>query len=238
MPDAIRRLLKESACEIIRANLPTKFRMTPETIYAKSAKGIQEIETRAHKLASRLRQALIRIDGIKTMDELIEGAGEMAEAFVAHVEELEKDGFITDITSDEAVNTAPITAPVPEPEHAPPPPPKPAHVSSSPASSTLGTPSKTGHEGQAPAAHRPSAPKPAVTHEAVEYNSPVKFKLQDLLVEALGMETGKAGVALGNCRNRDDLARWVDLVVGPIEAAAGRPKAKAFHKAARKLIGG
>ena len=57
--------------------------MTPETVYAKSAKGIQEIETRAHKLASRLRQALIRIDGIKTMDELIEGAGEMAETFLS-----------------------------------------------------------------------------------------------------------------------------------------------------------
>jgi hypothetical protein len=158
------------------------------------------------------------------MDELIEGAGEMAEAFVAHVEELEKDGFITDITADEAISTAPITAPVPEPAHAAPPPaPAPAP--------------KVAHA-PAPVAHRPATTKPAAPVEAVEYNSPVKFKLQDLLVEALGMETGKAGVALNHCRNRDDLARWVDLVVGPIETAAGRPKAKAFHKAARKLIGG
>jgi hypothetical protein len=224
MTDAIRRLLKESACEIIRANLPTKFRMTPETIYAKSSKGIQEIETRAHKLASRLRQALIRIDGIKTMDELIEGAGEMAEAFVTHVEELEKEGFITDITSDEAVSTAPLTAPIPEPAPAPPPPAPP--------------PAPRATHAPAPAAHRPAAPKPGAPVEPMEYNSPVKFKLQDLLVEALGMETGKAGIALGNCRNRDDLARWVDLVVGPIESAAGRAKAKTFHKAAKKLIGG
>ena len=52
------------------------------------------------------------------------------------------------------------------------------------------------------------------------------------------METGKAGIALGNCRNRDDLLRWVDLVVGPIEAAAGRAKAKTFYKSAKKLVGG
>ena len=45
--------------------------MTPETVFAKSAKGIQEIETRAHKLGSRLRQALILVDGIKTVDELV-----------------------------------------------------------------------------------------------------------------------------------------------------------------------
>jgi len=211
--------------------------MTPETIYAKSAKGIQEIETRAHKLGSRLRQALIRIDGIRTMDELVEEAGEMAEAFVGHVEELEREGFITDVTSDEAVTTAPITAPVPEPapiQHAP----RPAAPAPAPRPEPVAHRPEPHVPAPAPAAHRPAAPKPAVPPEAVEYNSPVKFKLQDLLVEALGMETGKAGIALGNCRNRDDLARWVDLVVGPIESAAGRAKAKAFHKAAKKLIGG
>jgi hypothetical protein len=52
------------------------------------------------------------------------------------------------------------------------------------------------------------------------------------------METGKVGVALGNCRNRDDLARWVDYAYGHIETAAGKPKAKAFYKSARKLVGG
>lgn len=199
--------------------------MTPETVFAKSPKGIQEIETRAHKLGSRLRQALIRIDGARTMDELIEEAGEMADAFVAHVEELEKEGFITDVTVYEVVETAPVTAPVPEPEPVTTAPvPKPEPPARKP-------------EAHAPAAHRPAPPKPAAPPEAVEYNSPVKFKLQDLLVDALGMETGKAGIALNNCRNREELARWVDLVVGPIEAAAGRAKAKTFYKAAKKLVG-
>ena len=60
--------------------------MTPETVFAKSAKGIQEIETRAHKLGSRLRQALILVDGIKTVDELVSDAGEMGETYQAHLE--------------------------------------------------------------------------------------------------------------------------------------------------------
>lgn len=79
-----------------------------------------------------------------------------------------------------------------------------------------------------------STPPPA----AVEYNSPVKFKLQDLLMEAVGVETGRLGVALKQCSNRDDLSRWVDAVVGPIETQAGKSKAKAFQKAARSLVGG
>jgi hypothetical protein len=54
----------------------------------------------------------------------------------------------------------------------------------------------------------------------------------------MGLETGSAGAALTRCRNREDLARWVELAVGPIEHAAGKAKAKAFSKQAKKLVGG
>lgn len=40
------------------------------TIYRKTAKGIAEVETRAHRLVPRLRSALILVDGKKTDDEL------------------------------------------------------------------------------------------------------------------------------------------------------------------------
>ena len=84
----------------------------------------------------------------------------------------------------------------------------------------------------------PASKPPTPAPEVVEFNSPVKFKLQDLLVEAMGIETGSAGAALNRCRNREDLSRWVDLAVAPIEQAAGKSRAKAFHKQARKLVGG
>ncbi len=40
------------------------------TIYRKSAKGLHEIETRAHRLVPRLRSALILVDGKRSDDEL------------------------------------------------------------------------------------------------------------------------------------------------------------------------
>lgn len=40
------------------------------TVYRKTAKGVAEIETRAHRLLPRMRSALILIDGRKTDDEL------------------------------------------------------------------------------------------------------------------------------------------------------------------------
>ncbi len=40
------------------------------TIYRKTAKGHSEIETRAHRLAPRLRSALIMVDGRRSDDEV------------------------------------------------------------------------------------------------------------------------------------------------------------------------
>jgi hypothetical protein len=40
------------------------------TVYRKTAKGVTEIETRAHRLVPRLRSALILVDGRKSDDEL------------------------------------------------------------------------------------------------------------------------------------------------------------------------
>ena len=197
--------------------------MTPESVFAKSHKGLEEIETRAHRLGSRLRQLLIRIDGVKTLDELVGEAGDMGEALMGQIDELVKQGFVIDTTAYEAIETA-----QPEPVPAPAPTPVPAAAKPAPAPASAPKPAP------APA----PAPARAEPPEAVEFNSPVKFRLQDLLVEAMGMETGKVGVALGNCRNRDDLARWVDYAYGHIETAAGKPKAKAFYKSARKLVGG
>lgn len=189
--------------------------MTPESILVKSSRGHEEIDTRAHKLGSRLRQVLIRVDGTKSAEALCEEAGAMGDTVWAQLDELLKAGFLLDATPiDEGPTTLP-PAPAAKTtvrEQAP----SPAHAPVKPA---------------APA--KPAAPPPA----AVEFNSPVKFKLQDLLMQAVGAETGRLGQALGSCRNREDLVRWVNAVVAPIEAQSGKSKAKAFHKAARQLVG-
>jgi len=68
------------------------------TVYRKTAKGQAEIDTRAHRLLPRLRQALILVDGRKPDSEL--------EKLIladpkATLESLERDGFI-EIVSTQA----------------------------------------------------------------------------------------------------------------------------------------
>jgi hypothetical protein len=79
-------------------------------IYRKTAKGVSEIETRAHRLPPRLRGALIVVDGKRSDAELAAMLPQAAEVLQALVEQ----GFI------EAAGQA---APPPPPRPAPPPPP-------------------------------------------------------------------------------------------------------------------
>jgi hypothetical protein len=88
------------------------------TVYRKTAKGQAEIDTRAHRLLPRLRQALILVDGRKPYSEL--------EKLIladpkATLESLERDGFIEVVSSqpdapverraEAAAATAPAAAP-------------------------------------------------------------------------------------------------------------------------------
>lgn len=80
------------------------------TIYRKTAKGVQEIETRALKLAPRFRNLLILVDGRRSDEELaglVTGTGEQA------LQALAEAGLI------EAIGMTARTEP-PEPQRAPP----------------------------------------------------------------------------------------------------------------------
>jgi hypothetical protein len=70
--------------------------MNPESIPSKTPKGIAEIETRALRLNPKLRQALVRVDGVKSLEILIAEAGAMGEALEAQLRELLAQGFIVD----------------------------------------------------------------------------------------------------------------------------------------------
>jgi hypothetical protein len=72
------------------------------TIYRKSSKGVAEIETRAHRLAPRLRSALIVVDGRRSATELYKLIPQQAEDTLASLLE---QGFI------EAVAEKPGAAP-------------------------------------------------------------------------------------------------------------------------------
>lgn len=83
-------------------------------IYRKTAKGLTEIETRAHRLPPRLRSALILVDGRRDVNDLKPLLMQQAEETLGTLAE---QGFI------EAVGES---APPPPPAAPPPPPPAPA----------------------------------------------------------------------------------------------------------------
>jgi hypothetical protein len=82
------------------------------TIHRKTAKGLAEIETRAHRLTPRMRSALILVDGRRTDDEL--------RALVQHQADetllgLEAQGFIEVASVASARPAPPVSAPAAAP---------------------------------------------------------------------------------------------------------------------------
>jgi hypothetical protein len=88
------------------------------TTYRKSSKGAAEIETRAHRLAPRLRGALIVVDGRRSATELYKLIPQQAEETLAALLE---QGFI-----EPAGEASPASVPTPRPAPAPASAPRPA----------------------------------------------------------------------------------------------------------------
>lgn len=84
------------------------------TIYRKTAKGLAEIETRAHRLPPRLRGALILVDGQRSVDDLAKLVPGDADATL---QQLQADGFIDvfAILADRPPLPPPAPAPAPAP---------------------------------------------------------------------------------------------------------------------------
>lgn len=81
--------------------------MDKQTVFKKTAKGTDEIATRAHKLPARVRSLLILLDGRRTTAEVLAQASHLgdAEKFLARLQE---DGFI------EAANLHSVPPPLDE----------------------------------------------------------------------------------------------------------------------------
>ncbi|MGH8728979.1 MAG: hypothetical protein ACREV9_12690 [Burkholderiales bacterium] len=93
------------------------------TVYAKSAKGREEIATRAHKLAFKHRALLIMVDGASSVAMLLTKAGTVGDV-PSMLSELRDQGFIEPVASSTAeaaqiAATGPAAAPVAAPIGAP-----------------------------------------------------------------------------------------------------------------------
>jgi hypothetical protein len=67
--------------------------MDPESVLEKTTKGVEEIETRKHKLDSKLRPILITVNGKLTAGELAARFAQAGDA-AALLDELLKNGFV------------------------------------------------------------------------------------------------------------------------------------------------
>ncbi|HEX7044813.1 MAG TPA: hypothetical protein VF203_09380 [Burkholderiales bacterium] len=68
--------------------------MNLQTILAKTDKGVEEIETRRHKLDQRLRAILLLVNGKRTVAELAREYARLGDV-PKMLQQLERDGFIT-----------------------------------------------------------------------------------------------------------------------------------------------
>lgn len=67
--------------------------MELSSVFSKTAKGLDEISTRAHRLPSRVRAMLIMIDGHRTGDQLLALSSSIAEG-KRHLAQLLNGGFV------------------------------------------------------------------------------------------------------------------------------------------------
>lgn len=143
--------------------------MNPTAIYSKSGKGVQEASGKTSLLKRPDRAVLSAIDGRATLTDVAQKVGRPYDAsFQVLITQLDKDGFIREVTAGAA--SAPLSSPPSRPA-----PPKPAAKSMDPASdldfSSLGAakpaspPSRPAAPPSRPAA-APPAPKPPSPQQA------------------------------------------------------------------------
>lgn len=79
--------------------------MNPQSILVKTGKGVDEIETRRHKLDHRLRALLLVVNGNVSVAELAKNFARFGNV-PAMLQQLVKHGFVQEPASDEGLETA------------------------------------------------------------------------------------------------------------------------------------
>jgi hypothetical protein len=189
--------------------------MNPENILAKTPKGIAEIETRAHQLNPRLRQALVRVDGTKSLETLLAEAGAMGEALQGQLAELLANGFVLDATAAAARPSAPA----------------PGFEANAPASAA-----PTALPASAIPADGLSATLPLVPNPELQRMAQLKASIRWLLAEAMGGAPSPLDLKLNHCRTTNELDKLIDEAFMPIQEAAGKPRAAHFWREAKALL--
>lgn len=79
--------------------------MNPQSVLVKTDKGVDEIETRRHKLDHRLRALLLVVNGAVTVAELCKNFARFGNV-PSMLQQLAADGFVTEPAADGSLDTA------------------------------------------------------------------------------------------------------------------------------------
>lgn len=183
-------------------------------IYRKTTKGVSEIETRAHKLAPRLRSALIMVDGKRSDEEL---RALILQQPVETVAWLLENGFI-DVLMREAVPRLPPGGPITAATTVPAPPPAPVPAPPRP------MPSGNTQPGALSAAPRGPAAAPLLD-PALEARRREGLRL---LMEQLGPAAESVAVRIEKARNLEELRAALSAGAQALNNIRGRDAALAF----------
>lgn len=185
-------------------------------VLQKTRKGLEEVETRSHRLPGRLRAVLIMVDGQRTGAQLLEQAGELAEQLAGQLNDLIVLGFI------EELRTQPESAPIAEPltRTAP---------GVMPGPSQFATPGAMDAAGGAP-----SGASPTWTTVPLDV---LKARLGKMLNDSLGMRAMFLTAQLEGVRNHRDLEAMVDEMAQSLATSMGADAARKWRSDARATIG-
>jgi DNA-binding FrmR family transcriptional regulator len=188
--------------------------MEPSSVLAKTAKGIEEIDKRTHKLAGRLRAVLIMIDGHRTLEELLEQAGGLASQLAEQLDELVAGGYIHELTPHEEVG-----------EVVQPAVPKPRQETAAP-------------RAQAPTAPAAAAPKKAGSPPWTAFPiGNLKARLSKMVTETMGMRAMFVAAQLDAVSSHTELESLIDDIARTIATSNGPDAASKWREQARHTIG-
>jgi DNA-binding FrmR family transcriptional regulator len=195
--------------------------MNPDTILQKTDKGLQEIETRQHKLSGRLRAVLFMIDGQRPTAQLLEQAGSLADQLEGQLQELLNQGFIAgQVNEPEPVIEAVVPAPA-EPVRE-----EPRKAAAAPA---------------APAKLPPSKPEPAIRAEPpvrpVVPLDVLKARLAKMVNDSLGMRAVFHAQQISAVSNHAQLETVIDEMARGLATSMGAQAATRWRADARATVG-
>jgi hypothetical protein len=207
--------------------------MQPSSTLKKTAKGLEEVEKRTHKLAGRLRAVLFMVDGQRTVASLLDQAGGLATQLEGQLAELIAQGFVQELVVETPVPAAtPPQATSAKPAAALP------QTKPSLAQTAAATPVASARATATPVDAKPLGELPiSAALPTLDSVGGMKEKLGRMLAQSMGMKAMFMTAQLANCHSLSEITALIDDIARQVAVASGGKTAEKWRGDARTTIG-